>query len=55
MKTFKLVHKHPELENKPIGVFQCVLFVDSLCHKKVDINVSVVFYASLAINTALAR
>ena len=33
-KTFKLIHKHPELELKPIGVFQCLLFVNNPCHKK---------------------
>ena len=26
-KTIKLIHKHPELELEPIGVFQCILFV----------------------------
>ena len=33
-KTFKLNHKHPELELEPIGVFQCILFVNNPCHKK---------------------
>ena len=33
-KTFKLIHKQPELELKPIGVFQCILFVNNPCHKK---------------------
>ena len=33
-KTFKLIHKHPELELEPIGVFQCILFVNNPCHKK---------------------
>ena len=32
-KTFKLIHKHPELELEPIGVFQCILFVNNPCHK----------------------
>ena len=27
--TFKLVHRHPELEHKPIGIFQYVLFVNN--------------------------
>ena len=33
-KTSKLIHKQPELELKPIGVFQCILFVNNPCHKK---------------------
>ena len=33
-KTFKLVHKHSELDHKPIGICQCVLFINSPCHKK---------------------
>ena len=32
-KTFKLVHKHPELEHKPIVIFQCVLSVNNPYHK----------------------
>ena len=32
-KTFRLVKKHPELEHKPIGIFQCFLSINKPGHK----------------------
>ena len=52
-KAFKLVHKHPELETSLLEYFN-VSFSSIAPATNVDIA-SIVFQASLAINTALAR